>query len=111
MKNKRSKPTVKQLGSFVLNVYEKVRQVERIAMGNSQAFLQYLEMTDQIDKFNEYLKEKVNKNDGETTEEHKKRKAKQAKGSRASKASGKPSKKLRTDSTQQGSGRSAARKG
>ena len=68
----RKKPTVKQLGNFVLSVYDKMRQIERIAMGNSQAFLQYLEMTGELDKFNDYLKEKVDQNDAEKTKEHKK---------------------------------------
>ena len=90
----RKKPTVKQLGNFVLNIYNKMRQIERIAMGNSQAFLQYLEMTGELDKFNDYLKEKVNQNDAEKTKEHKKGKKKQTKGSRATKTSSKPRKKI-----------------
>ena len=56
---KRKKPTVKQIGEFTLSVYEKVRQLEQIAMGNSQAFLQYLEMPGELDKFNDYLKNKI----------------------------------------------------
>ena len=75
----RKKPTVKQLGNFVLNVYNKMREIERIAMGNSQAFLQYLEMTGELDKFNDYLKEKVKGQDNEGRKEHKKGKKKQTK--------------------------------
>ena len=95
----RKKPTVKQLGNFVLNIYNKMRQIERIAMGNSQAFLQYLEMTGELDKFNDYLKEKVNQNDAEKTKEHKKGKKKQTKRGGTTKTSSKPSKKVRSSSS------------
>tara|TARA_R110002051_G_scaffold254787_4_gene313775 strand:+ start:275 stop:544 length:270 start_codon:yes stop_codon:yes gene_type:complete len=88
---KRKKPTVKQIGEFTLSVYEKVRQLEQIAMGNSQAFLQYLEMTGELDKFNDYLKNKIESKDGETRKVHKARKKKQAKGSGIAKTSSKPS--------------------
>jgi hypothetical protein len=87
----RKKPTVKQLGNFVLSVYDKMRQIERIAMGNSQAFLQYLEMTGELDKFNDHLKEKVKGQDNEGRKEHKKGKKKQTKGSRATKTGSKTS--------------------
>ena len=90
---KRKKPTVKQIGEFTLNIYDKVRQLERIAMGNSQVFLQYLEMTGELDKFNDYLKKKVEEKD-EPRKERKTRKKKQTKGSGVTKASSKPSKEL-----------------
>ena len=94
----RKKPTVKQLGNFVLNIYNKMRQIERIAMGNSQAFLQYLEMTGELDKFNDYLKKKVEEKD-EPRKERKTRKKKQTKGSGTTKTSSKPSKKVRSSSS------------
>ena len=92
---KRKKPTVKQIGEFTLSIYEKVRQLEKIAIGNSQAFLQYLEMNGEVDKFNEYLKQKIAKSKEETLDEekpkHKKGKKKPTKRSRTSKASSKTS--------------------
>ena len=94
----RKKPTVKQLGNFVLNIYNKMRQIERIAMGNSQAFLQYLEMTGELDKFNDYLKKKVEEKD-EPRKERKTRKKKQTKGSGTTKTSSKPSKRVRSSSS------------
>ena len=96
----RKKPTVKQLGNFVLSVYDKMRQIERIAMGNSQAFLQYLEMTGELDKFNDYLKEKVDQNDAEKTKEHKKGKKKQTKRGGTTKTSTKPRKNIRSNGSQ-----------
>ena len=92
---KRKKPTVKQIGEFTLSIYEKVRQLEKIAIGNSQAFLQYLEMNGEVDKFNEYLKQKIAKSKEETLDEekpkHKKGKKKPTKRSRTPKASSKTS--------------------
>ena len=92
---KRKKPTVKQIGEFTLNLYEKVRQLEKIAIGNSQAFLQYLEMNGEVDKFNEYLKQKIAKSKEENLDEekpkHKTGKKKPTKRSRTSKASSKTS--------------------
>ena len=88
---KRKKPTVKQIGEFTLSVYEKVRQLEKIAMGNSQAFLQYLEMTGELDKFNDYLKNKIESKDGKTRKVRKAGKKKQTKGSGTSKGSSEPS--------------------
>ena len=88
---KRKKPTVKQIGEFTLSIYDKVRQLEQIAMGNSQAFLQYLEMTGEIDKFNDYLKEKVKEHSNEEGKEHKEGKKKQTKRSRATKTGSKTS--------------------
>jgi len=94
-KTSRKKPTVKQIGEFTLSIYEKVRQLEKIAIGNSQAFLQYLEMNGEVDKFNEYLKQKIAKSKEETLDEenpkHKKRKKKPTKRSRTSKGSSKTS--------------------
>ena len=95
---KRKKPTVKQIGEFTLNIYDKVRQLERIAMGNSQVFLQYLEMTGELDKFNDYLKKKVEEK-YEPRKERKTRKKKQTKGSGTTKTSSKPSKKVRSSSS------------
>ena len=95
---KRKKPTVKQIGEFTLNIYDKVRQLERIAMGNSQVFLQYLEMTGELDKFNDYLKKKVEEKD-EPRKERKTRKKKQTKGSGTTKTSSKPSKRDRSSSS------------
>ena len=95
---KRKKPTVKQIGEFTLNIYDKVRQLERIAMGNSQVFLQYLEMTGELDKFNDYLKKKVEEKD-EPRKERKTRKKKQTKGSGTTKTSSKPSKRVRSSSS------------
>ena len=94
---KRKKPTVKQIGEFTLNIYDKVRQLERIAMGNSQVFLQYLEMTGELDKFNVYLKKKVEEKD-EPRKERKTRKKKQTKGSGTTKTSSKPRKRVRPSS-------------
>ena len=91
---KRKKPTVKQIGEFTLSIYDKVRQLEQIAMGNSQAFLQYLEMTGELDKFNDYLKNKIESKDGKARKVRKTRKKKQTKGSGATKASSKPSEEL-----------------
>ena len=92
---KRKKPTVKQIGEFTLSIYEKMRQLEKIAIGNSQAFLQYLEMNGEVDKFNEYLKQKIAKSKEETLDEekpkHKKGKKKPTKRSRTSKGSSKTS--------------------
>ena len=94
-KTSRKKPTVKQIGEFTLSIYEKVRQLEKIAIGNSQAFLQYLEMNGEVDKFNEYLKQKIAKSKEENLDEekpkHKKGKKKPTKRSRTSKASSKTS--------------------
>ena len=94
---KRKKPTVKQIGEFTLNIYDKVRQLERIAMGNSHVFLQYLEMTGELDKFNDYLKKKVEEKD-EPRKERKTRKKKQTKGSGTTKTSSKPRKRVRPSS-------------
>ena len=92
---KRKKPTVKQIGEFTIGIYEKMRQLEKIAIGNSQAFLQYLEMNGEVDKFNEYLKQKIAKSKEETLDEekpkHKKGKKKPTKRSRTPKASSKTS--------------------
>ena len=92
---KRKKPTIKQIGEFTIGIYEKMRQLEKIAIGNSQAFLQYLEMNGEVDKFNEYLKQKIAKPKEETLDEenpkHKKRKKKPTKRSRTSKGSSKTS--------------------
>ena len=94
-KTGKKKPTVKQIGEFTLSIYEKVRQLEKIAIGNSQAFLQYLEMNGEIDKFNEYLKQKIAKSKEENLDEekpiHKTRKKKPTKRSRTAKRSGKVS--------------------
>jgi len=101
-KTSRKKPTVKQIGEFTLSIYEKVRQLEKIAIGNSQAFItssrlfeHYLEMNGEVDKFNEYLKQKIAKPKEETLDEenpkHKKRKKKPTKRSRTSKGSSKTS--------------------
>jgi len=99
-KTGRKKPTVKQIGEFTLNIYEKVRQLEKIAMGNSQAFIQYLKMKGELDKFNDYLKKKIEKKDGKERKEHKARKKKQTKRGGASKAGRKPSKGVQSDSPQ-----------
>ena len=92
---KRKKPTVKQIGEFTIGIYEKMRQLEKIAIGNSQAFLQYLEMNGEVDKFNEYLKQKIAKSKEENLDEeksqHKTGKKKPTKRSRTSKASSKTS--------------------
>lgn len=99
---KRKKPTVKQIGEFTLNIYEKMRQIEKIAIGNSQAFItsskmfeHYLEMNGEIDKFNEYLKQKIAKSKEESLDEekpiHKTGKKKPTKRSRTAKRSGKVS--------------------
>jgi len=92
---KRKKPTVKQIGEFTIGIYEKMRQLEKIAIGNSQAFLQYLEMNGEVDKFNEYLKQKIAKSKEESLDEekpkHKKGKKKPTKRSRTPKASSKTS--------------------
>ena len=96
---KRKKPTVKQIGEFTLNIYDKVRQLERIAMGNSQVFLQYLEMTGELDKFNDYLKNKVEGQDGEKRKERKTREKKSTKGSGTPKTSRKPRKKVWVNSS------------
>ena len=92
---KRKKPTVKQIGEFTLSIYEKVRQLETVAIGNSQAFLQYLEMNGEIDKFNEYLKQKIAKSKEENLDEektkHKTGKKKPTKRSRTTKRSSKAS--------------------
>ena len=92
---KKKKPTVKQIGEFTLSIYEKVRQLEKIAIGNSQAFLQYLEMNGEIDKFNEYLKQKIAKSKEENLDEekpiHKTGKKKPTKRSRTAKRSSKVS--------------------
>ena len=94
-KTGKKKPTVKQIGEFTLSIYEKVRQLEKIAIGNSQAFLQYLEMNGEVDKFNEYLKQKIAKSKEESLDEekpkHKKGKKKPTKRSRTPKASSKTS--------------------
>ena len=102
---KRKKPTVKQIGEFTLNIYEKVRQLEKIAVGNSQAFLSfsnmfehYLKMKGELDKFNDYLKKKVEEKD-EPRKERKTRKKKQTKGSGTTKTSSKPRKKVRSSSS------------
>ena len=98
---KRKKPTVKQIGEFTLNIYEKVRQLEKIAVGNSQAFLSfsnmfehYLKMKGELDKFNDYLKNKVEGQDGEKRKERKTREKKSTKGSGTPKTSRKPRKKV-----------------
>ena len=103
---KRKKPTVKQIGEFTLNIYEKVRQLEKIAVGNSQAFLSfsnmfehYLKMNGELDKFNDYLKNKVEGQDGEKRKERKTRKKKQTKGSGTTKTSSKPRKRVRPSSS------------
>ena len=92
---KRKKPTVKQKGEFTIGIYEKMRQLEKKAIGNSQAFLQYLEMNGEVDKFNEYLKQKIAKSKEESLDEekpkHKKGKKKPTKRSRTPKASSKTS--------------------
>ncbi|MAC55765.1 MAG: hypothetical protein CME31_24750 [Gimesia sp.] len=92
---KKKKPTVKQIGEFTLSIYEKVRQLETVAIGNSQAFLQYLEMNGEIDKFNEYLKQKIAKSKEESLDEektkHKTGKKKPTKRSRTTKRSSKAS--------------------
>ena len=93
-KTGRKKPTVKQIGEFTLNIYDKVRQLERIAMGNSQVFLQDLEMTGELDKFNDYLKNKVEGQDGEKRKERKTREKKSTKGSGTPKTGRKPRKKV-----------------
>ena len=99
---KRKKPTVKQIGKFTLNLYEKVRQLEKIAIGNSQAFItssrlfeHYLEMNGEVDKFNKYLEREIAKSKEEILDEeksqHKTGKKKPTKRSRTSKASSKTS--------------------
>jgi hypothetical protein len=99
---KRKKPTVKQIGEFTLSIYEKMRQIEKIAIGNSQAFItsskmfeHYLEMNGEIDKFNEYLKQKIAKSKEENLDEekpiHKTGKKKPTKRSRTAKRSSKVS--------------------
>jgi len=94
-KTSKKKPTVKQIGEFTLSIYEKVRQLEAVAIGNSQAFLQYLEMNGEIDKFNEYLKQKIAKSKEESLDEektkHKTGKKKPTKRSRTTKRSSKAS--------------------
>ena len=98
-KTGRKKPTVKQIGEFTLSVYEKVRQLEKIAVGNSQAFLQYLKMNGELDKFNDYLKNKVEGQDGEKRKERKTRKKKQTKGGGTTETSSKPRKRVRPSSS------------
>ena len=94
-KTGKKKPTIKQIGEFTIGIYEKMRQLEKIAIGNSQAFLQYLEMNGEIDKFNEYLKQKIAKSKEENLNEekpiHKTGKKKPTKRSRTAKRSGKVS--------------------
>jgi len=101
-KTSRKKPTVKQIGEFTLNLYEKVRQLEKIAIGNSQAFItssrlfeHYLEMNGEVDKFNKYLERENAKSKEENLDEekpkHKTRKKKPTKRSRTPKASSKTS--------------------
>jgi hypothetical protein len=75
-----------------------MRQIEKIAIGNSQAFItsskmfeHYLEMNGEIDKFNEYLKQKIAKSKEESLDEekpiHKTGKKKPTKRSRTAKGS------------------------
>ena len=101
-KTSKKKPTVKQIGEFTLSIYEKMRQIEKIAIGNSQAFItsskmfeHYLEMNGEIDKFNEYLKQKIAKSKEESLDEekpiHKTGKKKPTKRSRTAKTSSKAS--------------------
>ena len=100
-KTSRKKPTVKQIGEFTLSIYEKLRQLEKIAVGNSQVFLSfsktfqhYLEMNGEVDKFNDYLDKKVKEKDEEERKVRKTRKKKQAKGSGTTKTSSEPSKRV-----------------
>ena len=92
---KRKKPTVKQIGEFTLSIYEKMRQLEKIVVINAKAFEHYLEMNGEVDKFNEYLKQKIAKSKEESLDEekpkHKKGKKKPTKRSRTPKASSKTS--------------------
>ena len=90
----RKKPTVKQIGEFTLSIYEKLRQLERVAVVTSQAFEQYLEMNGEVDKFNDYLDKKVKEKDEEERKVRKTRKKKQAKGSGTTKTSSEPSKRV-----------------
>ena len=102
----RKKPTVKQIGEFTLNIYEKVRQLEKIAVGNRQALLSffktfehYLEMNGEVDKFNDYLDKKVEEKDEEERKVRKTRKKKQTKGGGTTETSSKPSKRVRPSSS------------
>ena len=92
---KKKKPTIKQIGEFTLGIYEKVRQLEKIVIINAKAFEHYLEMNGEIDKFNEYLKQKIAKSKEENLNEekpiHKTGKKKPTKRSRTAKRSGKVS--------------------
>ena len=92
---KKKKPTIKQIGEFTLSIYEKVRQLEKIVIINAKAFEHYLEMNGEIDKFNEYLKQKIAKSKEESLDEekpkHKTGKKKPTKRSRTAKRSGKVS--------------------
>ena len=101
-KTSKKKPTIKQIGEFTLGIYEKVRQLEKITIGNSQAFIawsrmfeHYLEMNEEVDKFNEYLEREKAKSKEEIHDEekpkHKTGKKKPTKRSRTSKASSKTS--------------------
>jgi len=94
-KTSRKKPTVKQIGEFTLSIYEKMRQLEKIVVINAKAFEHYLEMNGEVDKFNEYLKQKIAKSKEESLDEekpkHKKGKKKPTKRSRTPKASSKTS--------------------
>ena len=92
---KKKKPSIKQIGEFTLGIYEKVRQLEKIVIINAKAFEHYLEMNGEIDKFNEYLKQKIAKSKEESLDEekpkHKTGKKKPTKRSRTAKRSGKVS--------------------
>jgi len=92
---KKKKPTIKQIGEFTLGIYEKVRQLEKIVIINAKAFEHYLEMNGEIDKFNEYLKQKIAKSKEENLNEekpkHKTGKKKPTKRSRTAKRSSKVS--------------------
>jgi len=94
-KTSRKKPTVKRIGEFTLSIYEKMRQLEKIVVINAKAFEHYLEMNGEVDKFNEYLKQKIAKSKEESLDEekpkHKKGKKKPTKRSRTPKASSKTS--------------------
>ena len=94
-KTSKKKPTIKQIGEFTIGIYEKMRQLEKIVIINAKAFEHYLEMNGEVDKFNEYLKQKIAKSKEEILDEeksqHKTGKKKPTKRSRTSKASSKTS--------------------
>ena len=109
VKNANKKPTIKQIAERVGRIETYLQKVINPNLSATMSmFEEYLDYKNDLIPFTERMSERVDEKIKRASEEGE---AEPTKGSGAPKTSGKDGKKLQAGSSQQGQGRSTARKG